>query len=912
MTTLGDLSLNIILNNEGFNTQLKGALNLLSAFQKEGDRILKLKVAPDFKGLDAELKNTNTLLKAHEVELQKTQSDYQGVTAAQNQTEVSTVRLSDTLGNVYLRYQGLLSILSIVKSTYGELLSVFYQQEVGNAKLLNNLKSVGEGYEAFFKLSSQAENFQTKTIYSKPAIVDAQAMLGTFKKTAEAIEYLTPRVLDISAAFDRSGEGGKDLTTVAFMLGKVNDETVMNLSRLGVAFTKEQMDMLKSLDGMEQTIYLCNILDSHFKGLAETVGQTSAGQMAIFNNSIHEVKASLGAFLAEVLAPVTKTASSLVSGTSGMSNFFKVIVLGAIAASYALVTLNNQMGILPYVIIGVVTAYAALAAAVVPVVLSVDDLSASIEENKKVMAEYAGKIDSAKSNIESLELIYNRLTDQTVLTEAQQKTYEATLGRISAIYPQIMSQVDQYTGRLIENKEAIDRLIISEKERLTIIENARTAKQFQDLDDIIAKYKDIGDNLEYLKNKDADLQQEINNGGGWRSNFIGNQYKASVEEVKKEQDAVRISMGKIQDATDLTTKSIFDLLEQAMKFGNFDEIMQHLIVDVKQSDIATQSFFKNMSIRTGTAITEWGQIASAIEYVKNLMKQTATPYIGPVPLTVGDYDKQIADLQSQKKEAYTRQRTDDLNKEIANLTEKKNKITGEAEKLPVRSSRTGRTSPVERETDAVKELIDTWTKQIEVYYTAAEFQSKFTTEGKSLTDVFTSINDELRTNQSLSEDQIINLIKYRDTVLDMMKDSGMSLGNLFAAGKSDEDPEKLAQQYVKDRMDWWNNYGSKDKRFKPLDATAEYVDAIKLIKELNKEKLTEADYQKFINSLKEKAAAIDVTDEKSLKNKLLLNRAIKDNESELAEIRKRAEDAKFSAQKLSIELIENEFARRRA
>ncbi|TRZ52040.1 hypothetical protein D4R99_03430, partial [bacterium] len=46
--------------------------------------------------------------------------------------------------------------------------------------------------------------------------------------------------------------------------------------------------------------------------------------------------------------------------------------------------------------------------------------------------------------------------------------------------------------------------------------------------------------------------------------------------------------------------------------------------------------------------------------------------------------------------------------------------------------------------------------------------------------------------------------------------------------------------------------------------------------------------------------------------KLLLNRAIKDNESELAEIRKRAEDAKFSAQKLSIELIENEFARRRA
>lgn len=832
-----------------------------------------------------------------------------GVSTAMTKAETVSVSFKDKLANIGLAYQGLTAVIGVFKSTFSSLLSEYQKQEVAEAKLLNNLKQTGEGMEAFNKLKKQAEGLRSVTVYDDDEIMNAQAMLGTFKKTSEQIEMMTPRMLDLSAAFDASGQGGKGLVEVAVMMGKVSEETIGTLRRVGVAFSKEEEEKLKSLQGTEQTIYFMHLLDNNFRGLAETVGKTSAGQMKIFEHSVNDVKKSLGSFVASAIGPVISGLSGVISKGGGMSDFFKVIILGAMAAAAAFVVLNTSMGGIPYIVIGVVTAMTALWTAIHPVSVSADEFKKSIDESNKSLAEYSEKIEASKSNIEGLELIYNRLSNTTVLTEAEQKNYEATLGRMTALYPQIMSQVDEYSGRLTTNKEVIEKLIVSEKERLQITQNARTSEQMSALDNMIAKYKDVGNSMDDLIAKQKQLQDDVANGGYWKTDaFTGNQSKVDSKGAQKELDEVNKELYQTQTASDLVAKSIYDAIEQGIKFKNVGDVLDRVKASVQGSELATKSFFSVMSSYTGQAINDWSQIAGAIQFVKNLMNSTGSGTMGPDRPNKSNIEGRISEINKQIETEPDSKKIQEYKKDIKSLEAQRDKLLGVDNKSKGSSPRS---KSVEKEVDAVKELIDVWNKQIDVYYTADEFQSKFTSEGKSLVDVFKAINQEITDNKNLTDDQVLSLVKYRDTVLDMIKDSGGSLKNLFAGGVADGDPNQLAQQYAKERMDWYAQYGSKDKRFKPLDESTEYVEALKMIKELNGETLKEADYQSFIVSLKRRANLLDVDSEKSLKLKLILNQAIQENEQKLMDMRRRQLEMEYDIIKRRMELSDDEFANRR-
>jgi hypothetical protein len=143
-----------------------------------------------------------------------------------------------------------------------------------------------------------------------------------------------------------------------------------------------------------------------------------------------------------------------------------------------------------------------------------------------------------------------------------------------------------------------------------------------------------------------------------------------------------------------------------------------------------------------------------------------------------------------------------------------------------------------------------------------------------------------------------------------MNDSGISFKLLFTAG-SDDDIEKLAQQFAKERMDWYNLYGSKDKRFKPLDESTEYMNALKLLEEINGEHLKENDYIRFAIALKEKANAIDALDEKSAQHKLALMKQAKEYEEAADKLNRDRRNFDVETSKLRISLIQNEFEQKR-
>lgn len=229
-----------------------------------------------------------------------------------DKTEAATVSLKSKFQNLGLTINGISAGFSILKATLGDFVASFQQQEVATQKLINGLKNVGEGAKALEKLNKQASELQKITVYDDAEINNAQAMLTTFMKSSDEIEILTPRLLDLSAAFDQSGEGGKSLQEVAVMLGKVNEETIGALRRVGVAFSKEQEEKLKSLRGTEQAIYLSKILDQNFKGLAETIGNTSAGKLRIFKNQVGELKEKFGELITKALTPLLQPLSKFI------------------------------------------------------------------------------------------------------------------------------------------------------------------------------------------------------------------------------------------------------------------------------------------------------------------------------------------------------------------------------------------------------------------------------------------------------------------------------------------------------------------------------------------------------------------------------------------------------------------------
>jgi len=271
-TNLGNLEINLVLNLEPLKGQVQTALTFLKNLQStkigdlgadpDGIRQLTSALEKTIQETDKAQKETEQLNK----EITKT-----GPTGKKSFGDIiaNVKNFSVLITSAYLNLK---QIVEPIISFGKESVDSFEKSEIALAKLRNGLKNVGES-NAFDKLVNQADRLQKITPFADEDIINAQAMLTTFMKSSDEIEILTPRILDLAAAYQTSGDSAMSLQQIAVMVGKVNEETIGQLRRVGVAFTQEQEAKLKSLKGTEQAIFLSQILDQNFKGMAETVGQ---------------------------------------------------------------------------------------------------------------------------------------------------------------------------------------------------------------------------------------------------------------------------------------------------------------------------------------------------------------------------------------------------------------------------------------------------------------------------------------------------------------------------------------------------------------------------------------------------------------------------------------------------------------
>lgn len=150
-------------------------------------------------------------------------------------------------------------------------------------KLENTLgnmpKLAGENSKQFIDL---ADAIQGKTAADADAIIEAEALLGTFRLTATEIKKITPLVVDYSRKF------GVDLPSAATQVGKALDGNIGALKRVGIsidetAFAADRFGAVQSA------------LRDQVGGFAEAEGKTFSGSLERLKNQLGDVAEGVGA-----------------------------------------------------------------------------------------------------------------------------------------------------------------------------------------------------------------------------------------------------------------------------------------------------------------------------------------------------------------------------------------------------------------------------------------------------------------------------------------------------------------------------------------------------------------------------------------------------------------------------------------
>ncbi len=339
---------------------------------------------------------------------------------AADKSRKTFITLSDTLQNIGLRVQGVQGIFSALRATLGQLVNEYNASAVATAKLENGLHNIGESAAAASKLIEQANLLQTVTPFADEEIANAQAMLTTFQKSADEIEILTPRILDLAASYMKSGDAGMDLQQVAVMLGKVNEDTVGQLRRVGVAFSNEQAEKLKSLKGTEQAIYLSEILDQNFKGMATTVGQTAAGQMKIFQNRTSDLREALGKLVSDALIPLLNLVTPIIQTLASGGPVVQRFTLSLVALGTAATLLNTTFGYWPYILGGIIAAFYSLSGAFSVTETELKELNEATLSSQDVNKEMKSLLDDLEISADNMEEAYKNIGNAIAFMDAKQ------------------------------------------------------------------------------------------------------------------------------------------------------------------------------------------------------------------------------------------------------------------------------------------------------------------------------------------------------------------------------------------------------------------------------------------------------------------------------------------------------------
>lgn len=352
--------------------------------------------------------------------------------------------------------------LGQVKSFAQESIRLFGVQQDAIASVEAVLKTTG-GTAGFTskRLQEIASALQDVTTFGDEEILrGATSNLLTFGNIVGPVfERAQRATLDLSQQFNVG------LKESAIQLGKALNDPIVGisaLSRVGIAFTQQQKDQIKTLiesgKVMEAQGVILDEIEKFYGDAAEAAARTTAGEMKQAANAFGDAMETIGQALAPVVVPASRAIKDLSVAFAGLSpearRFIVVasgatVVLGGMAAGVGI--LVAALGAIAGPITLAVGAIGLFAGAVAANWRGITNLASSIGEAFKGIYESARRwlVDAFEPIVSFVQGIVQRIGSAFSLLRSSLGLDEATQS-ISEKLKVITDVVDERVARLSE------------------------------------------------------------------------------------------------------------------------------------------------------------------------------------------------------------------------------------------------------------------------------------------------------------------------------------------------------------------------------------------------------------------------------------------------------------------------------
>lgn len=335
----------------------------------------------------------------------------------------------------------------------------FIDAEKNSQLLLFSLKGNTQAHE---RLLAQATKLQNTTIFDDDSIQQAQTFLATQGRTEKQIQKV------IDAAVEYSTITGKDLQTSVMMLDATFEGQIGKLGKLDSEFKKLTPEQLANGAAAD-------LLIQKYGGMAEAMGETTAGKIQKLKNQFGELQETIGGEMLPVITGLVDGLNALTKGETigGLdmitTAFEKMTVIAQLFGPIAGITdafksLQNsfkdfQQG---NILMGVANGYKAIA----------DVISFGLVDTIYEFATGTKEAGESLSDFQRLQLGVSNATDEEIL-----KTFED----LSKASPELAGNFKEMAAAI--RGEALDKTFNTISQSLEV-----TRKQFDALTGISDKY----------------------------------------------------------------------------------------------------------------------------------------------------------------------------------------------------------------------------------------------------------------------------------------------------------------------------------------------------------------------------------------------------------------------------------------
>ena len=506
--------------------------------------------------------------------------DSQGLKKEFDSIKAETAKLEDNLKSI--AKVSTVAFVGLTAAAIG-LVAAFRDDEQAIFQTEAVLKSTG--YAAGVTSQQVAElsaRLQDQTTFTDSAVTAAQNMLLTFTNIGRDV---FPQATE--ATLNLAEKMGTDAAGAAIQLGKALNDPIVGLSalsRVGVKFTEEQKEQIKTLQEsgniMGAQKIILNELEREFGGVAKAAAQ-GTGVFIQIQNVLGNIFSSIGENIFKTIQPFTtellKILKTLRDGNPEVFKFASNVILVGTAVA-GIITVLATAGL---AFLAINTALAVFGVAALPVIVAITAISAAVI--------YLG------SNMEAL----------SALVTAAQAGYE--------VY---YTAVNRAINDLIIG---FNKLVIAGKEAGLATLEAFPADLFSE------RVKSMKANIEELKNANAALRVD--------NEKTGQSFTEIYDRIDAEQAATRVRDEQAAIAAErilATDAETVRLTEEALARRGFEATQRELVVNTRSDAFAADLAIQELENELKQAVTDK---ASGVEQLKFQQKIDALKKIRDTGIT---------------------------------------------------------------------------------------------------------------------------------------------------------------------------------------------------------------------------------------------------------------------------------------